>query len=155
MIHATRNYWILLYLKTTEDSSNELWLIMTTSRRRLFVHLMKEIISCCQCCMEWKDDELRIIVSVYLSTLSQASCLDLEESDGEFHSLSQLCQEGIGEHWQINSYLYKLLYIITNTKIKVVISQYVLQTISYVPNHGVSMILCQYIFHRGYNRLHV
>ena len=78
-----------------------------------------------------------------------------KESDGEFHSLSQLCQEGIGEHWQISSYLYKLLYIITNTKIKVVISQYVLQTISYEPNHGVSMILCHYIFHRGYNRLHV
>jgi len=62
MIHATRNYLILLYLKTTEDSSNELWLIMTTSRRKLFVYLMKEIISCCQCCMEWKDGELGIIV---------------------------------------------------------------------------------------------
>ena len=29
--------------------------------------------------MKWKDDELGIIVSVYLSTLSQASCLDLED----------------------------------------------------------------------------
>ena len=58
---------------------NELWLIMTTSRRRLFVYLMKEIISCCQCCIEWKDDELAIIVNVYVSTLSQASCLDLED----------------------------------------------------------------------------